>query len=473
MKETARQLVTPIILSVTGAVAVWAALHFTAPKPVTLEATASSMSNAVDGFDSERWRQAVERVKADRVDPENVALDIPSQLRHYEDRHWFLATQVAEVKKHQMQTCQDFVDVATMLQRGEMVPVPAVTDNYVLFGVGARADDAPFNIYEDDHPIPLLSEAELRDEYARLKTARSNNQSEIANLKSRLSALKKGDRARQHDLQKQIAELDQQSKSIDEEKATLDQSYNQPNTRERLFSGYQALQALARNFRGRSYNLDNSNDREAMKIGLLSSLRPAALKVMEEVAKDYRQQFDRPLPVSSLIRPEQYQHILHRFNRNAVIIESPPHSTGLAFDIDYRYLSAAEQNFVMAELAHLKEAGRIEVLRERNANYHVFAFIDGVRPTDTLISASLEDAGAPPPEPDNAKKLPAKPAPAHRPAPKKVKAKPGQSKQRGRRLAGQLEVPQHFASDFRTAASATFFRNQHGPSNAARRLRIS
>ena len=36
-----------------------------------------------------------------------------------------------------------------------------------------------------------------------------------------------------------------------------------------------------------------------------------------------------------------------------------------------------------------------EVLRERNANYHAFVFIDGTRPDDTLITASLDEAGTP------------------------------------------------------------------------------
>jgi len=131
---------------------------------------------------------------------------------------------------------------------------------------------------------------------------------------------------------------------------------------------------------------------------MLSSVRPEAFRILEEVAAAYHRQFDRPLPVSSLIRPEQYQHALRRVNRNAVLIDSPPHSTGLAFDIDYRYMSGPEQTFVMTELARLKKEGRIEVIRERNANYHVFAFINGIRPPDDLIAASLEKAGAPPPE---------------------------------------------------------------------------
>src|SRR5437588_12956287 len=124
---------------------------------------------------------------------------------------------------------------------------------------------------------------------------------------------------------------------------------------------------------------------------MLSSIRPAALKILEEVAAAYSRQFNRPLPISSMVRPEQYQHTLRRFNRYAVIIDTPPHSTGLAFDIDYRYMSAAEQNFVMNYLAQLKRDGRIEVLRERGANFHVFAFTDGVRPPDELIKASLVD----------------------------------------------------------------------------------
>src|SRR5436305_285487 len=94
-----------------------------------------------------------------------------------------------------------------------------------------------------------------------------------------------------------------------------------------------------------------------------------------------------------------------------------------------RYLIAGEQNFVMGELARMKDAGRIEVLRERNANFHVFVFIDGVRPGDDLITASLQDAGAPPPEPDNSDKSPAKPTRA----PEKAKEKPAKSKRRVKR----------------------------------------
>ena len=414
MKETAKQLVTPVVLSVAGAVAVWAALHFTAPKSVTREATATSISNSISSFDSDRWREAVEKVKADRVNPETVALDVPPEMRHYEDRHWFLATQVAEVKKNNIQRCQDFVDVAKMLKRGEMVAVPAVTDDYVLLGVGARADDGAFTKYEDDQPVPLYDEAQLRDENARLSGLRPN-----------VSGSAKAKTAKQTDKQKMAS----QPLSVNEQQALLGQYYNQPASRQQLFADYDSLQSLARSFRGRAYDISSPTDRQAMKIAMLSSLRPQALKLLEEIARDYRQKYDRPLPVSSLVRPEQYQHTLRRYNRAATTIDTPPHSTGLAFDIDYRYLSAGEQNFVMGELARMKDAGRIEVLRERNANYHVFVFLAGVRPADDLITASLQDAGAPPPEADNANKPLAKPTRAA----EKAKEKPPNSKRRVKR----------------------------------------
>ena len=55
-------------------------------------------------------------------------------------------------------------------------------------------------------------------------------------------------------------------------------------------------------------------------------------------------------------------------------------------------MSAAEQTFLMSYLARIKREGRIEVFRERNANYHVFAFVNGIRPSDDLITASLDKA---------------------------------------------------------------------------------
>lgn len=277
--------------------------------------SANHLATLTNTATSQSWSEAVEKLKADRGEPMGggAAVETPAELKHYSERYWFLATQIAEVAQHNIPTCQDYFDLASMLQRGEMVSVPGVTETYVLYGVAQRADESEFK----------------RDENA-----------------------------------------------------------GSP-------ADYESLNTLAKNFAGRSFNLHDPVDREALKSSMLSSLRPVALKILEEVAAAYHQQFKRPLPVSSLVRPEQYQKALNRVNRNAVLIDTPPHSTGLAFDIDYRYMSGPEQAFVMTELARLKNAGRIEAIRERNANYHVFAFLDGARPSDDLISGYLDEAVPP------------------------------------------------------------------------------
>jgi hypothetical protein len=309
----------------------WALYHFKLVTHRAGEAANNSSNYTSATQDPEAWNRAVELVKADRGGEGAGALEVPPELKHYEERYWFLAAQVAEVERYKIETCQDYLDLAVKLENHELIPLPAVTDTYILFGIGQRADDSPFSRYEED-------------------------------------------------------------------KTLLDQNHEQPAIQQDLTREYESLQKLAKSFNGRSYDLNNPSDRLALKMNMLSALRPQALKIMEEVAAAYHTQFGRQLPVSSLVRPEEYQHSLRRVNRNAVTIDAPPHSTGLAFDIDYRYMSVAEQNFLMRELARIKNEGRIEVIRERNANYHVFAFMNGSRPSDDLITASLEKAGAPPPE---------------------------------------------------------------------------
>jgi len=316
-----------VIIAVAGVVA-WGVFRYAAVRRNRL-IQSSSQSSFTAAAAPDDWDVAVEKVKAPRDESLGGNLEVPTELKHYEERYWFLATQVAEIEKYKIHTCQDYLDLAQMIQRKELVPLPAVTNTYILFGIGQRANEEPFMKFEAPDP---------------------NNQN-----------------------------------------STLQEQTPSPEQ-------YQSLQNLAKNFNGRSFDLNIPSDRYALKVNMLSSVRPEALAVLEQVGAAYHRQFDRPLPVSSLVRPEQYQHSLRRVNRNAVTIDAPPHSTGLAFDIDYRYMSVAEQNFLMTELARLKNAGRIEVIRERNANYHVFAFINGARPSDDLITASLEKAGAPPEE---------------------------------------------------------------------------
>ena len=351
-----RRGVLVLVLMIVAGVAVWAAFRIRATRRNQLvQSITQSFNPSTPSVD---WNLAVEQVKAERDASLGGALDIPPELKHYEERYWFLATQVAEVEKYKVHTVQDYLDLAGMIERHELVPVPAVTDSYILFGIGQRANDEPFEAFADDQ--------------------NTNAEPKVAPPEA-----------------------------------------------------YQSLQNLARNFNGRSYDLNNPSDRYALKVNMLSAIRPQALKIIEQVATAYHNQFARPLPVSSLVRPEQYQHSLRRVNRNAVTIDAPPHSTGLAFDIDYRYMSVAEQNFVMRELAQLKSAGKIEVIRERSANYHVFAFINGTRPSDDLVTASLEKAGAPPKE-EEAHHTEAKPVKANAKGKAARSEKPRRSKTKAR-----------------------------------------
>ena len=351
-----RRVLLVLILVVAG-VAAWRIFRFTSERRNRLFQSRSALTNVATNSATYSWDEAVEKVKAPRGEELGGVLDVPPELRHYEERYWFLATQVAEIEKYNVHTVQDYLDLAAMIDRGELIPVAAVTENYILLGVGQRADEEPFTKFDEEEETSITDPGE-----------------------------------------------------------------------------YQALQRLAKNFNGRSFDLENSYDRHVLKINMLSTIRPQALKIIDEVSAAYHERFNLPLPVSSLVRPEQYQHSLRRVNRNAVTIDTPPHSTGLAFDIDYRYMSVAEQNFLMTELARIKNEGRIEVIRERNANYHVFAFVNGTRPSDDLVSASLEKAGAPPPEANHTEAKPKAEKPKNRAGKKthKPRAKTHSSRKRRR-----------------------------------------
>src|SRR2546425_1000292 len=292
MNREARQYLLVILMSAGFGIGVWALLRFTplirqSNQSVPHANQSADLSNTAGLRDADPvlWSRSMEKVKEDRAETERVALEIPPELRHYEDRHWFLATQVAEVKKFNVQPVQDFVDLAAMISRGELVPVPAVTDTYILFGVGARVDGGVFTRYVANQNLELNDEAGLRDAYARLETAHANLQKEISGLQKQLGGLKKSDLMKQDELQTEISARQQELKSNDEDKAQLDkyygQSYSSAESRPKLWRDYESLQALAKDFRGRSFTLDNSSDRQALKIYLLSSLRPEALKILE------------------------------------------------------------------------------------------------------------------------------------------------------------------------------------------------
>jgi hypothetical protein len=123
---------------------------------------------------------------------------------------------------------------------------------------------------------------------------------------------------------------------------------------------------------------------------ILSLLRTGADTRLEEISKAYRQKFNRHLPVTSLVRTVEYQRYLGEAgNPNAIQIDVPPHTTGLAFDIFTFYMTGEEQQFLMDEIARLEREGKVEALRENRNHIHVFAFADSKPPGEELIRKSL------------------------------------------------------------------------------------
>src|SRR6476646_9109415 len=108
-----KRVVLLIVLLIALASGVWAVLHFKNLKQLTASVTDIPPVANVSTFDS--WTSAVEKVKADRTDPMGP-VETPPELRHYSDRHWFLATQVAEIKKNNVPICQDYLDLAAMIE---------------------------------------------------------------------------------------------------------------------------------------------------------------------------------------------------------------------------------------------------------------------------------------------------------------------------------------------------------------------
>ena len=74
-------------------------------------------------------------------------------------------------------------------------------------------------------------------------------------------------------------------------------------------------------------------------------------------------------------------------------MDIPPHATGMAFDICYKFMAADEQNFLMEHVARLKAEGRVEALRERRNHFHVYVLADGP-PPEALIASFFDEVEA-------------------------------------------------------------------------------
>ena len=149
---------------------------------------------------------------------------------------------------------------------------------------------------------------------------------------------------------------------------------------------YKILQRLADNFDGQKYDLDKSNDRKQMRMRLLRMYNANSRKIFEEICNAYYQKFKVPLRVTSMTRSMDYQISLNKTNANSFKVSGkgslPPHTSGCAFDMSRKNLSAEEQNFMMTLLASMERVGKLDSLREGAANacFHTFIYPDGIEP---------------------------------------------------------------------------------------------
>lgn len=362
------------------------------------------------------WKAAALKVEEDRHEPMGRAakVEVPSELRHYENRHRFLAIQVAESREQDLPTPHDYPELVQLIHAGGLVEMKPVGEDYVLYGVGAEATQAPFTQYDPQRnvDVPLLSGYDaFEDEYNRLGASIAPIASQVELWKGERLKVPAAQKRRRAVLLSRIRAGEKQMADAHKMMDILAWYYQDYDRRRLLVGKYHALYDVAASLGGKRYNLDDPEDRRQLKARLLSFIRPEARDVILQIAHDYKEKFGRPLAVTSLVRTEEYQARLGQAgNPNATTISTAPHTTGLAFDILYKFMTAAEQESVMSLVARMEDEGRVEALRENLNHIHIFAFADGQRPKESLIQASLREVDAE--------------LPAARPAPRKTRVRP-------------------------------------------------
>ena len=311
----------------------------------------------------ETWAAAIEKVEEVRGSAGKI--DVPPELKHYDDHRRFLALQMADSKEENFDLPHDQGELVEMVQNGELVEMPALGDDYILYDVGTATREDPLTHYDavSNKDVRLFPDFEAYSAYdAQLEEAETHPG-------------KTGAKAR-------------------DERELLSSFYSDPVEREKLYKEYKAVTDMAYDFRGLSYDLNDPADRTRFQVRLLSFIRPEARATLLKLAHDYHDQFGRRLPISSLVRTQRYQRRMVRNSPNATGVELAPHTTGMAFDISYKFMAPDEQNFVMQEVARLEDEGKVESLRERNNSFHIYTYADGHRPDESLVTDFLPDVEA-------------------------------------------------------------------------------
>lgn len=341
------------------------------------------------------YTEAVLKVEEDRGEDigRKAKAEIPAELKHYSESRRFMAIQEASTREASLKSPHDFAELAAWVKEGLLIEAPKLGRGYVLYGVGLAATGA-LTHYDAarGRSVPLFADdAALKSYTDELDTQRTQLGDELKDLGEKLKAVGKKDKQARAQLNSDEKSKRKELTGVEDALKTLKLYYDAPKQRAALFAEYETLAALARDFGGRAYDLHDSSASKEFQARMLTYVRPDALKVMEELGSAYQEKFGRPLPITSLIRTEEYQRTLREAgNANAGSFRVEPHTTGLAFDVYYHFMTAAEQQFVMDEIARLERGGRVEALRELRDHYHVFAFPGGVRPDDELVEKVLK-----------------------------------------------------------------------------------
>lgn len=386
-----RWLLVPALL-----VAGLAVFHFQrrAVAPGAAPETAAAPPPAVLPSEVNPWREAARLVEEDRGQPIGRAarVNVPAELRHYPDKKRFLALQVAGWMEQDYPIPKDEADLAQMIERGEMVEVPAIGKDHILYGVGANATGEPLAHYDraTGQEIPLYSRYDLFEDAAAQwsATAEARN-ADAAAASAQAAKLPRAQARKRRALLAEARRARQEAAALEKRRREAATWYDDPERRRTLVAERQTLDDLAQRLGKRRYDLDEPQDRRAFRGRLLSFLRPPARDRLLDLAARYHARFGRPLPVTSLVRTEQYQRQLGETNPNATRISIPPHTTGLAYDVYYHYMPGPEQDTLMEMVAEDERAGRVESLRENRDHIHIFAFADGRRPPETLVAEAM------------------------------------------------------------------------------------
>ncbi len=353
----------------------------------------SEIKTVVDPPEVNAYKEAEKKVEEARGEPvgRKAKITIPDQLRHYANRRRFLAIQHAAWSEFHNEIPQGYLELLELIQKGGLVEMPKVGDDYILYGAGEMADTAVFSYYD----AATGENITLYEDYEEFENAQKVFDNSITQLQKQIAELiiqvtLTTDKALKKKLLAQTKEREGNLAETALKKNLFEIFYKDHVRREMLFARYRWLANVASNFRGKSYDLKNPSERRQFKMRLLSFIRSEARAIILQIAAIYNEKFGRPLPITSLVRTTQYQSQLRETNANAANVIVPPHSTGLAFDIFNAWMTAEEQNFLMNIIAKFESVGRVEALRENRDHIHVFAFATGRAPDENRITQALK-----------------------------------------------------------------------------------